>query len=126
LRARTELLACARTDPSTPPRRCRRQSWERLSYADVGPRREAQVHVVFNGRQCALRRTSAPVIEFDRITKRFPDGTLAVRELSLTIPSHQVTVLVGSSGSGKTTLLRMINRMVQPTSGHVRIDDEDV
>src|SRR5699024_11447753 len=38
----------------------------------------------------------------------------------------QVTVLVGSSGSGKTTLLRMINRMVQPTSGQVRIDDEDV
>lgn len=66
------------------------------------------------------------MIEFDRITKRFPDGTLAVRELSLTIPSHQVTVLVGSSGSGKTTLLRMINRMVQPTSGQVRIDDEDV
>lgn len=66
------------------------------------------------------------MIEFDRVTKRFPDGTLAVRELSLTMPSHEVTVLVGSSGSGKTTLLRMVNRMVQPSSGHIRIDDDDV
>jgi len=66
------------------------------------------------------------VIEFDRICKRFPDGTEAVRETSLTVPSRRTTVLVGSSGSGKTTLLRMVNRMVEPTSGQVRIDDEDV
>jgi len=66
------------------------------------------------------------VIEFDRICKRFPDGTEAVREISLTVPSRRTTVLVGSSGSGKTTLLRMVNRMVEPTSGQVRIDDEDV
>src|SRR5699024_8292646 len=44
----------------------------------------------------------------------------------LTVPSRRTTVLVGSSGSGKTTLLRMVNRMVEPTSGQVRIDDEDV
>ena len=66
------------------------------------------------------------MIEFDRICKRFPDGTEAVRETSLTVPSRRTTVLVGSSGSGKTTLLRMVNRMVEPTSGQVRIDDEDV
>ncbi|HLS63179.1 MAG TPA: ATP-binding cassette domain-containing protein [Ruania sp.] len=66
------------------------------------------------------------MIEFDRICKRFPDGTEAVREISLTVPSRRTTVLVGSSGSGKTTLLRMVNRMVEPTSGQVRIDDEDV
>jgi len=66
------------------------------------------------------------VIEFDRICKRFPDGTEAVREISLTVPSRRTTVLVGSSGSGKTTMLRMVNRMVEPTSGQVRIDDEDV
>jgi len=66
------------------------------------------------------------MIEFRSVTKRFPDGTLAVDDFSLTIPSRQFTVFVGSSGSGKTTLLRMINRMVEPTSGSVLIDDEDV
>ncbi|GAB3618666.1 ATP-binding cassette domain-containing protein [Okibacterium endophyticum] len=66
------------------------------------------------------------MIRFDGVTKRFPGGTLAVDDFSLTIPSRQVTVLVGSSGSGKTTLLRMINRMVDPTSGSIAIDDDDI
>ena len=66
------------------------------------------------------------MIEFRDVTKRFPDGTLAVSELSLVIPPRQVTVFVGSSGSGKTTILRMINRMVDPTSGTVAIDGVDV
>jgi osmoprotectant transport system ATP-binding protein len=66
------------------------------------------------------------VIEFQNITKRFPDGTYAVEDFSLVVPSRQVTVFVGSSGAGKTTLLRMINRMVNPTSGKVLIDGEDV
>jgi osmoprotectant transport system ATP-binding protein len=63
------------------------------------------------------------MIEFRSVTKRFPDGTVAVEDFSLVIPSREITVLVGSSGSGKTTILRMINRMVDPTSG---IDGEDV
>jgi osmoprotectant transport system ATP-binding protein len=66
------------------------------------------------------------MIEFRSVSKRFPDGTLAVDDFSLVLPSHQTTVLVGSSGSGKTTLLRMINRMVDPTSGSVTIDGEDI
>ncbi|WP_081863974.1 ATP-binding cassette domain-containing protein [Mycetocola saprophilus] len=66
------------------------------------------------------------MIEFDGISKRFPDGTLAVDNFSLRLPSREITVFVGSSGSGKTTLLRMINRMVEPTSGRILIDDEDV
>jgi osmoprotectant transport system ATP-binding protein len=66
------------------------------------------------------------MIEFRSVSKRFPDGTLAVDEFSLVIPSRKTTVLVGSSGSGKTTLLRMINRMVDPSSGVVAIDDEDI
>jgi len=65
------------------------------------------------------------VIEFRNVTKRFGDE-VAVDDFSLVIPPRQVTVLVGSSGSGKTTLLRMINRMVDPTSGTVEIDGEDV
>lgn len=66
------------------------------------------------------------MIEFQDVSKRFPDGTLAVDQFSLVIPSRQVTVLVGSSGSGKTTVMRMINRMVEPTSGSVLIDGTDV
>jgi osmoprotectant transport system ATP-binding protein len=66
------------------------------------------------------------MIEFRSVSKRFADGTLAVDDFSLQLPAHQVTVLVGSSGSGKTTLLRMINRMVDPTSGTIEIDGEDI
>ncbi|MEB4616478.1 ABC transporter ATP-binding protein [Leucobacter sp. M11] len=66
------------------------------------------------------------MIEFSGVSKRFPDGTLAVADFSLVIPSRRTIALVGSSGSGKTTLLRMINRMVDPTSGTVSIDGEDI
>ena len=66
------------------------------------------------------------MIEFRSISKRFDDGTLAVDDFSLVIPSRRITVLVGSSGSGKTTLLRMINRMVDATSGELEIDGENV
>ncbi|MEO6533212.1 MAG: ATP-binding cassette domain-containing protein [Pseudolysinimonas sp.] len=66
------------------------------------------------------------MIEFRDVTKTYPDGTHAVREFSLVIPARQITVLVGSSGSGKTTLMRMINRMVDPTSGTVEIDGQDI
>lgn len=65
------------------------------------------------------------MIEFRTVSKRFGDQ-LAIDDFSLVIPAQQVTVLVGSSGSGKTTLLRMINRMVDPSSGSVHIDGDDV
>ena len=66
------------------------------------------------------------MIEFRSVTKKFGDGTLAVEDFDLIIPSRKTTVLVGSSGSGKTTLLRMINRMVDPTTGVIEIDGESV
>ncbi len=66
------------------------------------------------------------MIEFRAVTKRFADDTVAVENFSFVLPSHKTTVLVGSSGCGKTTLLRMINRMIEPTSGQVLIDDVDV
>ena len=65
------------------------------------------------------------MIEFRGVRKQFPDGTVAVEDFSLVLPSRKTTVLVGSSGSGKTTLLRMINRMVDPSSGTIEIDGED-
>ncbi|HWU46638.1 MAG TPA: ATP-binding cassette domain-containing protein [Humibacter sp.] len=66
------------------------------------------------------------MIEFRSVTKRFPDGTVAVADFDMVMPSRKITVLVGSSGSGKTTILRMINRMVDPTSGSVEIDGQSV
>ena len=66
------------------------------------------------------------MIEFHHVRKQYPDGTLAIEDFSLVVPSQTTTVLVGSSGCGKTTLMRMINRMVDPTSGSVQIDGSDV
>jgi len=66
------------------------------------------------------------VIEFEELTKTYPDGTVAVDKLSMVIPSGAITVFVGPSGCGKTTSLRMINRMIDPTSGAIRIDGEDI
>ena len=66
------------------------------------------------------------VIEFRSVTKRFPDGTVAVDSFDLVIPARRTTVLVGSSGCGKTTLLRMINRLVDPTAGVIEIDGTSV
>ena len=66
------------------------------------------------------------MIEFRSVSKQFADGTTAVNDFSLIIPARKTTVFVGSSGSGKTTLVRMINRMVDPTSGIIEIDGENV
>ncbi len=66
------------------------------------------------------------MITFDGVTKRFPGGTVAVDNLDLEIPAGKTMVLVGPSGCGKTTSLRMINRMVEPTSGRVLLDGRDV
>ena len=66
------------------------------------------------------------MIEFRSVFKSYPNGTEAVSDFSLTAQPNSTTVLVGSSGCGKTTLLRMVNRMVEPTSGSILIDGKDV
>ncbi|HEY2225304.1 ABC transporter ATP-binding protein [Actinomycetospora sp.] len=66
------------------------------------------------------------MIEFRAVGKAYPDGTVALQSLSLTAREGQITVLVGPSGCGKTTTLRMVNRMVDPTSGQVLLDGVDV
>ncbi|MEU3981075.1 ABC transporter ATP-binding protein [Streptomyces sp. NPDC026672] len=66
------------------------------------------------------------MIRIDSVTKRYPDGTVAVDRLSLEIPDRSITVLVGPSGCGKTTTLRMINRMVEPSEGAILLDGVDV
>ncbi|QBX33455.1 ABC transporter ATP-binding protein [Paracoccus liaowanqingii] len=64
------------------------------------------------------------MIEIRALTKIY-DGTPAVEDVTLTVEPGQIAALVGTSGSGKTTLLRMINRLVEPSSGQVLIDGRD-
>lgn len=66
------------------------------------------------------------MITFDNVSKIFGNGATAVDRLSMHVPAGELTVFVGSSGCGKTTALRMINRMVDPTSGTVTVDGADV
>lgn len=66
------------------------------------------------------------MIVFDHVCKTFADGTTAVDHLNLVAANGKLTVFVGSSGSGKTTALRMINRMIEPTSGRITVDGKDV
>src|SRR6187402_777924 len=65
------------------------------------------------------------MIELAGVTKRFGDA-VAVDDLSLHVEEGEVVVLLGSSGCGKTTTLRMINRLVEPTSGTIRIAGREV
>jgi osmoprotectant transport system ATP-binding protein len=65
------------------------------------------------------------VIRFEGVTKEYPDGTVAVGGLTLEAPVGAITVLVGPSGCGKTTSLRMVNRMIEPTSGRITVDGQD-
>jgi osmoprotectant transport system ATP-binding protein len=68
-----------------------------------------------------------PMIRLEQVSKVFPGGGgAAVTKLSLEIGQGEVAVLVGPSGCGKTTTLRMINRLVEPTSGRIVVDGRDV
>src|SRR5689334_8998058 len=66
------------------------------------------------------------MITFENVTKKYPDGTVAVDGLALEVPEGTLTVFVGPSGCGKTTSMRMINRMIDPTSGTLTVNGEDV
>jgi osmoprotectant transport system ATP-binding protein len=65
------------------------------------------------------------MIRLEAVTKRFGQ-TVAVQELSFEVPAGEVCALVGPSGSGKTTTMRMINRLIEPSSGRIFLDGDDV
>jgi osmoprotectant transport system ATP-binding protein len=68
----------------------------------------------------------AAPIALENIRKQYPDGTVAVAGLTLEVPAGELVVLIGPSGCGKSTVLRMINRLIEPTSGRILIGGADV
>ncbi|MFD7892656.1 ATP-binding cassette domain-containing protein, partial [Streptomyces albidoflavus] len=66
------------------------------------------------------------MIRFEDVSKRYPDGTVAVDGLSFEVGRGELVTLVGPSGCGKTTTMMMVNRLTEPTSGRVLVDGEDV
>jgi osmoprotectant transport system ATP-binding protein len=68
----------------------------------------------------------AEEIRLEGVSKVYPDGTVGVAELDLTFAAGELTVLVGPSGCGKTTTMKMINRIIEPTTGRILLGGEDV
>ncbi|WP_153812034.1 betaine/proline/choline family ABC transporter ATP-binding protein [Streptomyces sp. SUK 48] len=66
------------------------------------------------------------MIRFEQVTKRYPDGTTAVDDLSFEVAEGELVTLVGPSGCGKTTTMMMVNRLIEPTSGRISVDGEDI
>ena len=65
------------------------------------------------------------MITFEGVSHRFGDTT-ALAGIDLTLADHELCILLGPSGSGKSTLLRLVNRLLEPTSGRVLVDGQDV
>jgi len=70
--------------------------------------------------------TEQAMIRLQGVGKTYPDGTVAVQELDLDVPRGAFVTLVGPSGCGKSTTLKMVNRLIEPTSGTITLDGEDV
>lgn len=78
------------------------------------------------GSKYSSREEASELIHFENINKVFPDGTKALRNVSLTIPKEQLVVIIGPSGCGKTTLLKLINHLETPTTGEVYVEDKAI
>src|SRR3954452_19611998 len=72
------------------------------------------------------RGAGPTMIRLTGVGKTYDDGTVAVRELDLDVAAGELVVLVGPSGCGKSTSLKMINRLIEPTTGTIEIDGQDV
>src|SRR3954463_8051929 len=74
----------------------------------------------------ASSSAGSAMIRLEGVGKRYADGTVAVHELDLEVATGEVVCLVGPSGCGKSTTLKMINRLIEPTSGRIYIGGRDV
>jgi len=66
------------------------------------------------------------MLKIENLTKVYPTGTVALKDVSFEVPDGEFMVVIGLSGSGKSTLLRCINRLIEPTSGRITWDDVDI
>src|SRR4051812_23436413 len=66
------------------------------------------------------------MIRLEGVGKTYPDGTVAVHQLDLDVPDGAIVCLVGPSGCGKSTTLKMVNRLIEPTTGRIYLDGVDV
>ncbi|TBO55254.1 ATP-binding cassette domain-containing protein [Streptomyces kasugaensis] len=66
------------------------------------------------------------MIRFEHVTKSYADGTTAVDDLSFEVAEGELVTLVGPSGCGKTTTMKMVNRLIEPTSGTIYLDGDDI
>jgi osmoprotectant transport system ATP-binding protein len=66
------------------------------------------------------------MIRFENVTKRYPDGTTAVDDLSFEVSEGELVTLVGPSGCGKTTTMKMVNRLIEPSEGRIFLDGDDI
>lgn len=66
------------------------------------------------------------MVVFEKVSKVYTNGTVAVNNLDLTIEKGELVVLIGPSGCGKTTTLKMVNRLIEPTSGKILVGGKDI
>ena len=66
------------------------------------------------------------MLHIENLTKVFPDGTVALKNVSFDVKDGEFLAIIGLSGSGKSTLLRCINRLIDPTEGRITWDDQDI
>ncbi|MGC8855609.1 MAG: phosphonate ABC transporter ATP-binding protein [Anaerolineae bacterium] len=66
------------------------------------------------------------MLRVEHLTKVYPNGTVALKDVSFEVPDGEFLVVIGLSGSGKSTLLRCINRLIEPTEGHIYWNDTDI
>jgi phosphate transport system ATP-binding protein len=83
------------------------------------------------GAEAVVTGGARPKIRVERLSVAYADGTESLRDISLALPEHQISVLFGPAGGGKSTLLRAINRLNDlvsgvRTTGHIYVDDQDV
>jgi len=66
------------------------------------------------------------LLRVEHLTKIYPSGTEALKDVSFTVDDREFLVIIGLSGSGKSTLLRCINRLIEPTEGQIYLDDVEI
>jgi osmoprotectant transport system ATP-binding protein len=101
--------------------------WYRSAPGAAGAQLSVQLCNIMNESIQPGEGRRGAVVDLDHVTKRFSGkGPGAVQELSMRVPGGEVCVLVGPSGCGKTTTLKMVNRLVEPSSGRILVDGEDI